>query len=63
MEPQERNVPAQETRGGDRVNWAKAEPGQPLPELPPDDYPEPDSEQLPLTLQDGNDDHDLGGEG
>ena len=49
MGPHEkRTVPAQETRGGNRVNWAEAEPGEPLPELPPDAYPEPDSKQLPL---------------
>jgi hypothetical protein len=67
MEPQKRNVPAQETRGGNRVDWAKAEPGQPLPELPKDDYPEPDSEQLPRVFDDEGvkDDEfwDLGGEG
>lgn len=43
-------IPAQETRGGDRVNWSEAVPGEPLPELPPDAYPEPDSEELPLVL-------------
>lgn len=56
------SVPAQETRGGNRVDWAKAEPGQPLPELPPEAYPEPDSrrwEQPPLW----DDDAELGGEG
>jgi hypothetical protein len=45
-----RGVPAQETRGGDRVNWAQARPGEPLPELPPEDYPEPDSKQLELPF-------------
>jgi hypothetical protein len=45
-----RGIPAQETRGGNRVNWAQAEPGETLPELPPDAYPEPDSEQLELPL-------------
>jgi hypothetical protein len=67
MEPQERKVPAQETRGGNRVDWGKAEPGQPLPELPKDDYPEPDSEMLPRVFGDEGvkDDEfwDLGGEG
>lgn len=41
------NTPVQETRGGNRVNWAQAAPGEPLPELPADAYPEPDSEPLP----------------
>lgn len=50
---QRRNIPATETRGGDRVDWAGARAGEPLPELPPDDYPEPDSEQLPLPFDDG----------
>lgn len=39
-----RSIPEQETRGGNRVDWAQAKPGEPLPELPPEDYPEPDSE-------------------
>ena len=47
MGPENRAIPAQETRGGDRVDWARAVVGEPLPELPPDDYPEPDSTQLP----------------
>lgn len=42
--------PQQETRGGNRVNWAKAVPGQLLPELPAEVYPEPDS--APLGDQD-----------
>ncbi len=50
MGPQEnRGVPAQETRGGIRVNWAEAAPGEPLPELPEAEYPEPDSQELPDT--------------
>ena len=43
-------VPATEARGGDKVDWEHAEPGKPLPALPPDAYPEPDSEELPLAL-------------
>jgi hypothetical protein len=42
-----RGIPAQEARGGNRVDWANTVVGEPLPELPPDAYPEPDSEQLP----------------
>jgi hypothetical protein len=49
-----RGIPVQETRGGDRVDWKQAVPGEPLPELPPDAYPEPDSEQLPLFDDDIN---------
>jgi hypothetical protein len=45
---EKKTVPAQETRGGNRVDWAEAKSGEPLPELPPEVYPEPDSEQLPL---------------
>lgn len=45
---EQRNIPNQEQRGGKRVDWANVKPGEPLPELPPDAYPEPDSEQLPL---------------
>ena len=26
-------APGQESRGGDRVDWARAKPGEPLPEL------------------------------
>jgi hypothetical protein len=55
---EQRNIPAQETRGGNRVDWANAEPGEPLPALPESAYPEPDSQQLPLW-----DDAELGGEG
>lgn len=44
---EQRNIPSQEQRGGKRVDWANAKPGEPLPELPPDAYPEPDSERLP----------------
>jgi hypothetical protein len=51
---EQRNIPEQETRGGNRVDWAQAKPGEPLPELPPEAYPEPDSEQLPLLDEDGN---------
>lgn len=40
---EQRNVPAQETRGGDKVDWANAVPGEPLPELPDAEYLEPDS--------------------
>lgn len=40
-------VPEQETRGGNRVDWRNAVPGAPLPELPPADFPEPDSEEIP----------------
>ncbi len=58
--PEQRNIPAQESRGGNRVDWQHAEPGEPLPELPPDAYPEPDSEQLPFWDED---DRELGGEG
>jgi hypothetical protein len=36
-------VPQQEARGGDKVDWARATAGEPLPELPPEEYPEPDS--------------------
>jgi hypothetical protein len=58
MGPHEkRTVPAQETRGGNRVDWAEAKPGEPLPELPSDAYLEPDSQQLPLG------DNEPGGEG
>lgn len=62
-----KTVPAQETRGGNRVDWAGAKPGEPLPELPPETYPEPDSKQLPdppgyqPPLWD--EETDLGGEG
>lgn len=41
-------VPAQETRGGNRVDWDNVVTGEPLPELPADAYPEKDSQQLPL---------------
>ena len=54
-------IPEQETRGGNRVNWAEAKPGEALPELPADAYPEPDSEQLPLwedTVKDFMDQND-----
>ncbi len=54
-------VPSQETRGGNRVDWKNAVPGEALPELPPDAYPEPDSTELPVMYDD--DDHELGGEG
>jgi hypothetical protein len=28
----EKNRPRQETRGGDKIDWASARPGEPLPE-------------------------------
>jgi hypothetical protein len=40
-------VPQQESRGGDAVDWAKVVPGEPLPPLRKAAYPEPDSEALP----------------
>lgn len=40
-------APAQETRGGDHVDWDNAVAGEPLPEQAPASYPEPDSEPLP----------------
>lgn len=40
--------PAQEQRGGNRVDWKNVVPGAPLPERPAAEYPEPDSGQLPL---------------
>jgi hypothetical protein len=40
------STPAQETRGGNRVDWAQAVPGEALPELAPDAYPEPDSQKI-----------------
>lgn len=55
-----RNIPEQETRGGDRVDWAQAKPGEPLPELPPEECLEPDSEplpELPSRLYWGQEDH------
>lgn len=55
-----RIVPAQETRGGNRVDWRNAQPGEPLPELPADAYPEPDSTPLPDVGY--ATDYDLGGE-
>lgn len=45
-------TPAEETRGGNRVDWANAAAGEALPELPADAYPEKDSEQLPLFTDD-----------
>lgn len=51
-EMRERQVPRQETRGGVRPDWASARPGEPLPELPPEAYPEPDSEPLSLVYDD-----------
>lgn len=56
MGPHERRgVPAQETRGGNQVDWAKAQAGEPLPELPEAEYPEPDSKAAPDGWQDGID--------
>ena len=52
-------TPAQETRGGNRVDWAQAVPGEALPELAPDAYPEPDSTvpvQMELPLDYGSED-------
>lgn len=40
------SAPAQETRGGDHVDWDNAVAGEPLPEQAPADYPEPDSTAL-----------------
>ena len=48
---EKRGVPAQETRGGNRVDWAGAKPGEALPELPPDSYPE-DAADLPVLYDD-----------
>jgi hypothetical protein len=45
---EKRIIPAQETRGGDKVDWANAVPGEPLPELPPEVNPETDNGQLSL---------------
>ena len=48
MGPHERRgVPAQETRGGNQVDWTHAVAGEPLPEMPPAEYPEPDSTVQP----------------
>lgn len=58
MGKHEKTVPEQETRGGNRVDWKQAKPGEPLPEMPQAEYPEPDSQQLPLW----DDEFDLGGE-
>jgi hypothetical protein len=48
-------IPSQETRGGNRPDWAHLAPGEPLAELP-EDYPEPDSEELPSGLGTWDDD-------
>ena len=40
------HVPGQETRGGDKVDWVNAKPGEPLPERG-ETFPDPDSEALP----------------
>jgi hypothetical protein len=48
-------VPPQETRGGNRPDWRHAKPGEPLPELPPPEYPEPDSEAIPQLAYEGGD--------
>lgn len=47
------SVPAQETRGGDKIDWARAVPGQPLPERG-EHFPDPDSEELPAGLDSGD---------
>lgn len=65
---EKKTVPAQETRGGNRVDWAEAKPGEPLPELPPEAYPEPDSGKLPEPSKSHqpslwDDEAELGGEG
>ena len=39
------HVPGQETRGGDKVDWPNAKPGEPLPERG-ESFPDPDSEEL-----------------
>lgn len=44
-------VPAQESRGGDKVDWSRAVPGEALPGEAIA-YPEPDSEAVPS--QDGH---------
>lgn len=49
------HVPGQETRGGDKVDWARAQPGEPLPERG-ETFPEPDSEELPPGLGSWEDD-------
>lgn len=49
------SVPAQETRGGDKVDWKHAKPGQPLPERG-ENFPDPDSEELPTGLGNGDED-------
>ncbi len=43
------HVPGQETRGGDKVDWPNAKPGEPLPERG-ESFPDPDSEDLPAGL-------------
>lgn len=40
-------VPQQETRGGNHVDWKNATAGAPLPELPEAEYLEPESTGLP----------------
>ena len=46
----DKRVPEQETSGGDKPDWRNAVPGQPLPEMPPDAYPEPDSTSSPRAI-------------
>jgi hypothetical protein len=43
-----------EARGGNQPDWQKVVPGEQLPEMPPAEYPEPDSEAYPdLWPEDG----------
>lgn len=46
--------PEPETRGGKNIDWAKAEPGQPLPEKtpPPDEAQEDDGPYDPARYAD-----------
>lgn len=34
------NRAATEARGGDRIDWARTHPGEPLPAMPPDELAE-----------------------
>jgi hypothetical protein len=52
MGPWKGDFPAQETRGDNRVDWKNVVTGEPLPELPPAAYPEPDSTELELSPAD-----------
>lgn len=43
----------QEARGGNQPDWKKVVPGEPLPELPEAEYPEPESsDDRPLRPED-----------